>query len=86
MKSKKRGKNTLKAEVQGVMPTGIWLLVRDKEYFLDYVHFPWFKKAPANKVFDVKLIHDRHLHWRALDVDLELESLRNKDKYPLIYA
>lgn len=85
MKLKKPGKNTLKVEVQNVSPHGIWILIQDNEYFLDYKNYPWFKKAPVSEVFKVKLVHNSYLHWPTLDVDLELESLKNPESYPLIY-
>ena len=81
----KLGKNTLKAEVSHISSYGVWLLVFNKEYFLPYSEFPWFKKAKTSKVRDVVMLNDRHLYWPQLDVDLELESLRNRKKYPLIY-
>ena len=48
--------------------------------------FPWFKNAPAISIFNVKLLHIKHLHWPDLDVDLDLDSLANLESYPLIYA
>jgi len=34
-----------KAEVLNVSSNGIWLLVKEHEYFLAHKDFPWFKKA-----------------------------------------
>ncbi|WP_420886735.1 DUF2442 domain-containing protein [Candidatus Kuenenia stuttgartensis] len=28
---------------------------------------------------------DSHLHWPDLDIDLEIDSLENPEKYPLVY-
>ncbi|MFN3532953.1 MAG: DUF2442 domain-containing protein [Candidatus Brocadia sp.] len=33
----------------------------------------------------VELSHDNHLRWEKLDIDLEIESLAEPDKYPLVY-
>ena len=30
-----------------------------------------------------KLLHDHHLHWPELDVDLEIEVLEHPEQYPL---
>lgn len=85
MKYETTGSSALEAEVSNVSPHGIWLLARNTEYFLPYEEYPWFREAPINKIFDVELLHGHHLHWRALDIDIELESLANPTSYPLIY-
>lgn len=84
MKSKTVGGNTSVVEVLNVSPHGIWILVKDKEYFLDHDQFPWFKKASLEQIFEVKLLHGFHLYWEQLDIDLELESLERPEKFPLI--
>ncbi|MBN2541742.1 DUF2442 domain-containing protein [bacterium] len=85
MKLETIGKSTLKAEVLSIDIHGIWLFVEGKEYFLPYEEFPWFKDAKIRDVLDVQLLHGFHLHWHALDVDLDINSLENKIEYPLIY-
>ena len=47
--------------------------------------FPWFRDATIKQIQNVELINDHHLHWEDLDVDLELNSLRDPDRYPLVY-
>jgi len=84
MKSSKLGKNILEVEVQNIGPQGIWLLVRDREYFLSHQDFPWFKEAKLSDILEVELCRD-HLHWTKLDVDLEIEALENPKNFPLIY-
>ena len=85
MKSRKRGKNTSQAEVLNISPLGIWLLVLQKEYFLPYREFPWFRSAQVNEIFDLEFRRGRYLRWPKLDVDLELESLENLEQYSLVY-
>ena len=85
MKSKKNGKNTSKVEVQNISRFGIWLFVNDKEYFLSFELFPWFKNAKISDVQNVKLNNGHHLNWTSLDIDLELESLESPGRYPMIY-
>ena len=85
MKSLTLGKSTLKTEVVNISAHGIWLYVNDKEYFLPYEDFPWFRNAKVIEIHNVKFSHNHHLHWPDLDVDLELDSLRNLEQYPLIY-
>ena len=85
MKLKNHGKNTSIVEVMQISPHGFWLLVAGLEYFLPFDAFPWFKEATVAQLHDVRLLHGFHLYWPALDVDLELQSLMDLEKYPLIY-
>jgi hypothetical protein len=39
------GANTSQVEVGNIDQHGLWLLVDDREYFLPYDGFPWFRKA-----------------------------------------
>jgi hypothetical protein len=64
---------------------GLWLWVKDKEYFLSYDEYPWFKEAKVNQILNVKLLHGFHLYWPELDVDLEIGSLDRPQDYPLKY-
>ncbi len=85
MSSSRPGTGTSAAEVLNISAHGIWVLVRGREYFLDHEKFPWFKEATVGDILNVDLLHDSHLHWPTLDVDLELECLENPDEYPLIF-
>ena len=64
---------------------GFWLFVRGKEYFLPYEEYPWFKEARIADIINVELLHDFHIHWPGLDVDLSLTSLEDPSKTPLVY-
>ena len=85
MKLKKAGENISRVEVSNISRHGIWLFVRDTEYFLSFEEFPWFRDAKVGDIMEVELIHDHHLRWENLDIDLELESLTHPGKYPLIF-
>ena len=85
MKSKLLGKNTSSIEVTNISKHGFWLFVENKEIFLPYDVYPWFKNAKVNEILDVKLLHKSHLHWPKLDVDLDLDSLADIGCYPLTY-
>ncbi len=84
MPSVQPGSSTSAAEVLGVSPRGLWLLVRDREYFLDSAQFPWFASASVRAVYDVVLEHGHILHWPQLDIDLELDSLTDPERWPLV--
>lgn len=86
MKSKEPGKGISSVEVSNISPNGVWLLVEDCEYCLSYKDFPWFKKASIQQVQNVRLLNGHHLYWKDLDVDLEVDSLKNLSAYPLKYV
>ena len=69
--------------VENITPLGIWLFVKDKEYFLDYEDYPYFKDQPLSSIQNVKFLHGFHLYWPELDVDLNIDNFENPDKYPL---
>lgn len=86
MRLKKPGKRISNPEILNLSPFGLWLHVQDKEYFLSFDQYPWFRTATVESVYNLKLIHDHHLHWPALDIDLDLDSLDYPEKYPLVYS
>ncbi|MDX6614092.1 MAG: hypothetical protein QOD75_3278 [Blastocatellia bacterium] len=45
MKSEMLGTDTSEVEVSHISKHGVWLLLRDREVFMPYDQFPWFKKA-----------------------------------------
>ena len=83
MKSRAVGEST-SPEVTDVSAHGLWVLWKDKEYFLDYGHFPWFREGRISEVINVRAESETHLHWPDLDVDLSLDILENPDRYPLV--
>ena len=82
MKSTKPGEGIL-VSVENITPFGIWLFIRDKEYFLSYTDYPYFKDQTIGTIQNVQLLHGYHLYWPDLDVDLEIDNLENPEKYPL---
>ena len=85
MKASTRGVNTSQVEVSNIDQFGLWVLVQSKEYFLPYDDFPWFRNATIDQILKVKLLHQDHLYWPALDVDLCVDSLAEPGKFPLNY-
>lgn len=80
----KHGTGISAAEVTNVSAFGLWLLLDDREVFLGYDNFPWFREAAIGKVMHVELPSPHHLYWPELDVDLEVESVLHPEKYPLM--
>lgn len=79
------GKNTSKAEILDITRHGVRLFAGEREFFLPFESYPWFKDASVSAVYNVKLVHPSHLHWPDLDVDLDLESLAHPERYPLLF-
>ena len=83
MKSAPRGKST-SVEVGNVTARGFWLLVGERELYLSFDKFPWFRNAPVGQLVHVTVPHSGHLYWPDLDVDLAVESIEHPERYPLV--
>lgn len=81
--SEKRGVSTSGAEVTNISGHGFWLLVDEKELFLPFEEFPWFKSAAVEAILNVERPRPEHLYWPDLDVDLTLDSIEHPERYPL---
>ena len=77
MNSQALGESTLIVEVTNISSHGIWLLAREKELFIPYEEFPWFKDAPIGKILNVEEPTPGHFYWPELDVDLGIESIEH---------
>ena len=84
MKLSTHGTSTSSIEILNVSQHGIWIWIGGSEYFMDYDHFPWFKHAKLEQIFEVQLLHESHLYWESLDIDLDIESVQNPEKFPLV--
>jgi len=82
MRLLRHGKDIL-VSVENITPFGIWIFVKEKEYFLSYKDYPYFKDQTLSSIQNVQLLHGYHLYWPELDVDLEIDNLKNPQKYPL---
>ena len=84
MTSAALGRNIFPAEVTNVSAHGFWLLLGDRELFLSFAEFPWFRNAAIGHLTHVELPQPHHLHWPDLDVDLDLESIEHPERFPLV--
>lgn len=86
MKSSNTGTTILTpTEILNISGYGVWIAVKGHEYFLSYQDFPWFKDGTIDQVLHVELLHDDHLYWPDLDIDLTIDMVRKPEQYPLIY-
>ncbi len=84
MRSEALGQSTSELEVTNISKHGFWLLLDEREHFLPFTEFPWFKEAPISAVLNVERLQARHLYWPDLDVDLTVDSIEHPERYPLI--
>jgi hypothetical protein len=70
--------------VRLITSDGIIVSVLGRDFYLSYDRLPWFKNAKVSDVFNVKMCGDDGIRWEALDVDLEIESLKHPEQYPLV--
>ena len=83
MSSRPHGIATSEIEITNISSHGVWLLVGDRELFMSYEDFPWFKDASVGKVLNVEEQSPGHFYWPDLDVDLGIETIENPEKFPL---
>ena len=70
-------------EVTNISGHGFWLLADERELFLPFSEFPWFRDAAVAAIADVEQPQPDHFYWPALDIDLHLESIEHPERYPL---
>ena len=83
MNSEQLGKIASDVEVTNISTHGIWLLVGEREFFLSYEDFPWFKEVPIGNILRVEQPTPGHFYWPDLDVDLGIESIEHPERFPL---
>ncbi len=83
MNSEQLGKIASEVEVTNISTHGIWLLVGEREFFLSYEDFPWFKEVPIGNILRVEQPTPGHFYWPDLDVDLSIESIEHPERFPL---
>lgn len=58
--------------------------VDGNDYFLSYNRVPWMKDASISSVLNITKEGRSAISWPDLDVDLEIDSLRYPERYPLV--
>ncbi|MBP7653253.1 DUF2442 domain-containing protein [Candidatus Dependentiae bacterium] len=79
------GTNTSQVEIENISTYGFWIFLENKEYYLSFEQYPWFKNATISDIISVQFFPPRHLYWENLDVDLDLNDIINPSNSPLIY-
>jgi len=83
MSSLALGNSTSQVEVTNISSHGVWLLAHDKELFMPYKDFPWFKNQTVENIINVEEQGSNHFYWPDIDVDLTVESIEHPERFPL---
>ena len=84
MNSLAHGKNTSQVEITHISVHGVWLFTSsNKELFMSYEDFPWFKDQPVKIIHNVEEQSPGHFYWPDIDVDLSENIIENPSHYPL---
>lgn len=81
--SNSNSQNTL-VSVLMINAQGIMLSVLGHDYFISYNRVPWLKDARIRDVLNVHISGHSAIEWPDLNVDLEIESLKHPERYPLV--
>ena len=84
MTSTAHGPSTSQVTVSNISQHGFWLLLDNEELFLPFSEFPWFRDVAVGKILHIELPSANHLYWPELDVDLDVESIRHPEWFPLV--
>ncbi len=71
-----------KSQITSIEKDGFWLLTDGGEFFVAFEQYPAFKKATIKQVFNFRESFG-DFHWDELDIDIELDSLKFPERYPL---
>lgn len=63
---------------------GMMLSVLGRDYFVSFNRVPWLRDARVSSVLNVRMSGANAIEWPELDVDLEIDSLRHPERYPLL--
>ena len=80
----KNNTNGTSVSVLMINAQGILINVGGQDFFLSYNRIPWMREASIKDVLDVQMCGNEAIEWPRLDVDLEIDSLRYPERYPLL--
>ena len=80
----KNNTSSISVGVLMINDRGIMISVQGQDYFLSYNRVPWMRDATINEVLDVRMSGKNAIEWPKLDVDLEVDSLKHPERYPLL--
>ncbi len=81
---KRDKENAISASVLMINNQGIMISVEGNDYFLSYNRVPWLKDATVRNILNIKMSGKNAVEWPDLDIDLEIDSLKHPERYPLV--
>ena len=84
MLKKENNTNAISASVLMINNQGIMISVEGNDYFLSYNRLPWLKDATVRNILNIKMSGKNAVEWPDLDIDLEIDSLKHPERYPLV--
>jgi hypothetical protein len=81
--SEQLGRFTSVVEVTNISRHGFWVWLDDRELFVPFSEFPWFKDSSVAKIVNVIRPSVDHLYWPELDIDLSVKSIERPQDFPL---
>lgn len=76
------GSSISAVEVTHISAHGVWLLAHERELFMSYEDFPWFKDQPVKAILHVEEPSPGHFYWPDIDVDLTEEIIEHPEQFP----
>ena len=80
----KSNTNSTSVSVLMINAQGIMICVGDQDFFLSYNRIPWMRDASIKDVLNIQMCGSDAIEWPALDIDLEIDSLRYPERYSLL--
>lgn len=83
MRSLRNGRNTPPIGIGAITSRGFSLVLAERELFLSFAQFPWFREFTLRELTNVRCPAPHHLRWPEFDIDLDVDSIDNPKRYPL---
>jgi hypothetical protein len=83
MKSPQHGVSTSDVEITNISRHGFWIWLGNRELFISFEEFPWFRDASVAKLTAVEWPTPDHLYWPDLDIDISVHSIERPEEFPL---
>lgn len=74
----------MEIRIDATSQDGFSIQLADRELFLAFDEFPWFRNASVSAILNVEWPQPHHLYWPDLDIDLAVESIEYPERYPLV--
>lgn len=81
---KKPSSQDTSASVLMINDKGQMISVQGQDYFISYNRIPWMRNASIADALNVQMCGRNAIEWPSLDVELETDSMKRPERYPLI--